>query len=67
MLRDAVCFASAPMSEDLVKQLNSYKAQLQQVEVALSTDTENEDLQKLLKDLRVCKCFYFILLFSLLI
>ncbi|XP_024152926.1 survival of motor neuron-related-splicing factor 30 [Oryzias melastigma] len=40
------------MSEDLVKQLNSYKAQLQQVEVALSTDTENEDLQKLLKDLR---------------
>ncbi|XP_004077134.1 survival of motor neuron-related-splicing factor 30 [Oryzias latipes] len=40
------------MSEDLVKQLNSYKAQLQQVEFALSTDTENEDLQKLQKDLR---------------
>ena len=42
------------MSEDLVKQLNSYKAQLQQVEVALSTDEENEDLLKLQKDLQVC-------------
>lgn len=41
------------MSEELMKQLNSYKAQLQQVEVALSTDTENEDLQKLQKDLQV--------------
>ncbi|KAK5854142.1 hypothetical protein PBY51_015238 [Eleginops maclovinus] len=40
------------MSEDLVKQLNSYKAQLQQVEVALSTDEENEDLLKLQKDLQ---------------
>lgn len=42
------------MSEDLVKQLSSYKAQLQQVEVALSTDPENEDLRKLQKDLQVC-------------
>lgn len=42
------------MSDDLVKQLNSYKAQLQQVEVALSTDPENEDLLKLQKDLQVC-------------
>lgn len=42
------------MSEDLVKQLNSYKAQLQQVEVALSTDQDNEDLLKLQKDLQVC-------------
>lgn len=42
------------MSEELTKQLNSYKAQLQQVEVALSTDPENEDLQKLQKDLQVC-------------
>lgn len=42
------------MSEDLVKQLSSYKAQLQQVEVALSTDQENEDLLKLQKDLQVC-------------
>ncbi|KAM4729689.1 LOW QUALITY PROTEIN: survival of motor neuron-related-splicing factor 30 [Anableps anableps] len=40
------------MSEDLVKQLSSYKAQLQQVEVALSTDPENEDLLKLQKDLQ---------------
>lgn len=46
------------MSEELMKQLNSYKAQLQQVEVALSTDTENEDLQKLQKDLQVCVCGY---------
>jgi len=35
-----------------MKQLNSYKAQLQQVEAALSTDTENEDLLKLQKDLQ---------------
>lgn len=41
------------MSEELVKQLSSYKAQLQQVEVALSTDTDNEDLLKLQKDLQV--------------
>ncbi|XP_068614139.1 survival of motor neuron-related-splicing factor 30-like [Brachionichthys hirsutus] len=40
------------MSEDLVKQLSSYKAQLQQVEVALSTDPDNEDLLKLQKDLQ---------------
>ncbi|CAG6016934.1 survival of motor neuron-related-splicing factor 30 isoform 1-T2 [Menidia menidia] len=40
------------MSEDLMKQLSSYKAQLQQVEVALSTDQENEDLLKLQKDLQ---------------
>ncbi|XP_061824113.1 survival of motor neuron-related-splicing factor 30 [Nerophis lumbriciformis] len=40
------------MSEDLVKQLGSYKAQLQQVEVALSTDADNEDLRKLQKDLQ---------------
>ncbi|KAG7511823.1 hypothetical protein JOB18_011493 [Solea senegalensis] len=40
------------MSEDLMKQLSSYKAQLQQVEVALSTDQDNEDLQKLQKDLQ---------------
>uniref|UniRef100_A0A1A8GXR3 Survival of motor neuron-related-splicing factor 30 n=1 Tax=Nothobranchius korthausae TaxID=1143690 RepID=A0A1A8GXR3_9TELE len=40
------------MSEDLSKQLSSYKAQLQQVEVALSTDQENEDLRKLQKDLQ---------------
>lgn len=42
------------MSDDLVKQLSSYKAQLQQVEVALSTDPDNEDLLKLQKDLQVC-------------
>lgn len=42
------------MSEDLLKQLSSYKAQLQQVEVALSTDPDNEDLRKLQKDLQVC-------------
>lgn len=41
------------MSEELVKQLSSYKAQLQQVEVALSTDPDNEDLLKLQKDLQV--------------
>ncbi|KAG8000179.1 Survival of motor neuron-related-splicing factor 30 [Nibea albiflora] len=40
------------MSDDLVKQLSSYKAQLQQVEVALSTDPDNEDLLKLQKDLQ---------------
>ncbi|KAF3708140.1 Survival of motor neuron-related-splicing factor 30 [Channa argus] len=40
------------MSDELVKQLSSYKAQLQQVEVALSTDAENEDLLKLQKDLQ---------------
>lgn len=47
-------FVVTQMSEDLVKQLSSYKAQLQQVEVALSTDPENEDLLKLQKDLQVC-------------
>lgn len=47
-------FIVTQMSEDLVKQLSSYKAQLQQVEVALSTDPENEDLLKLQKDLQVC-------------
>lgn len=47
------------MSEDLVKQLSSYKAQLQQVEVALSTDPENEDLLKLQKDLQVRVCWRF--------
>lgn len=41
------------MSEELVKQLSSYRAQLQQVEAALSTDPENEDLLKLQKDLQV--------------
>ncbi|XP_028278556.1 survival of motor neuron-related-splicing factor 30 [Parambassis ranga] len=40
------------MSEDLMKQLSNYKAQLQQVEVALSTDQDNEDLLKLQKDLQ---------------
>ncbi|XP_023676025.1 survival of motor neuron-related-splicing factor 30 [Paramormyrops kingsleyae] len=40
------------MSDDLVKQLASYKAQLQQVEAALSTDQENNDLLKLQKDLQ---------------
>lgn len=40
------------MSEELVKQLSNYKAQLQQVEAALSTDPENEDLLKLQKDLQ---------------
>lgn len=39
-----------------MKQLSSYKAQLQQVEVALSTDQDNEDLLKLQKDLQVCTC-----------
>lgn len=41
------------MSEELVKQLSNYKAQLQQVEAALSTDPDNEDLLKLQKDLQV--------------
>ncbi|KAJ8365463.1 hypothetical protein SKAU_G00142940 [Synaphobranchus kaupii] len=40
------------MSDEMVKQLASYKAQLQQVEAALSTDPENEDLLKLQKDLQ---------------
>ncbi|XP_059374742.1 survival of motor neuron-related-splicing factor 30-like [Carassius carassius] len=40
------------MSEELVKQLNNYKAQLAQVEAALSTDPDNEDLLKLQKDLQ---------------
>ncbi|XP_043911633.1 survival of motor neuron-related-splicing factor 30 [Protopterus annectens] len=40
------------MSDDLVKQLAGYKAQLQQVEAALSSDAENEDLLKLQKDLQ---------------
>ncbi|KAJ8264484.1 hypothetical protein GJAV_G00149690 [Gymnothorax javanicus] len=40
------------MSDELLKQLASYKAQLQQVEAALSTDPENEDLLKLQKDLQ---------------
>ncbi|CAJ1067260.1 survival of motor neuron-related-splicing factor 30 [Xyrichtys novacula] len=40
------------MSDDLMKQLSNYKAQLQQVEVALSTDPDNEDLLKLQKDLQ---------------
>lgn len=41
------------MSEDLAKQLASYKAQLQQVEAALSGNADNEDLLKLKKDLQV--------------
>ncbi len=41
------------MSEELVKQLSNYKAQLQQVEAALSTDPDNDDLLKLQKDLQV--------------
>ncbi|KAM3862617.1 survival of motor neuron-related-splicing factor 30 [Diretmus argenteus] len=40
------------MSDDLMKQLSSYKAQLQQVEAALSTDPDNGDLLKLQKDLQ---------------
>ncbi|XP_067909117.1 survival of motor neuron-related-splicing factor 30 [Heterodontus francisci] len=40
------------MSDELAKQLASYKAQLQQVEAALSTDADNEDLLKLQKDLQ---------------
>lgn len=41
------------MSEELMKQLSNYKAQLQQVEAALSIDPDNEDLLKLQKDLQV--------------
>ena len=41
------------MSEDLAKQLASYKAQLQQDEAALSGNADNEDLLKLKKDLQV--------------
>ena len=52
--RERSTFVIIQMSEDLVKQLSSYKAQLAQVEVALSTDQENEDLLKLQKDLQVC-------------
>ncbi|EDL01698.1 survival motor neuron domain containing 1, isoform CRA_b, partial [Mus musculus] len=44
--------APPKMSEDLAKQLASYKAQLQQVEAALSGNGENEDLLKLKKDLQ---------------
>lgn len=51
--RERSTFVIIQMSEDLVKQLSSYKAQLAQVEVALSTDQENEDLLKLQKDLQV--------------
>uniref|UniRef100_A0A2D4KRG2 Survival motor neuron Tudor domain-containing protein n=2 Tax=Micrurus TaxID=8634 RepID=A0A2D4KRG2_9SAUR len=40
------------MSEDLAKQLASYKAQLQQVEAALTGNGDNEDLLKLKKDLQ---------------
>ncbi|MEE6486939.1 hypothetical protein FKM82_014734 [Ascaphus truei] len=40
------------MAEDLAKQLASYKAQLQQVEAALTANGENEDLLKLKKDLQ---------------
>ncbi|XP_030058628.1 survival of motor neuron-related-splicing factor 30 [Microcaecilia unicolor] len=40
------------MAEELAKQLAGYKAQLQQVESALSTDEENDDLLKLKKDLQ---------------
>lgn len=48
------------MSEDLAKQLASYKAQLQQVEAALSGNGENEDLLKLKKDLQVSMGQYII-------
>lgn len=50
---DAGCVCLFQMSEDLAKQLASYKAQLQQVEAALSGNAENEDLLKLKKDLQV--------------
>lgn len=53
-LENRLIFVNTQMSDDLVKQLSSYKAQLQQVEVALSTDPDNEDLLKLQKDLQVC-------------
>ncbi|XP_077311189.1 survival of motor neuron-related-splicing factor 30 isoform X1 [Lithobates pipiens] len=39
------------MAEELAKQLAGYKAQLQQVEAALTADADNEDLLKLKKDL----------------
>jgi len=51
------------MSEELVKQLSNYKAQLQQVEAALSTDPDNEDLRKLQKDLQVWDTVIFCLFF----
>lgn len=58
-----VCYFIFQMSEELVKQLSNYKAQLQQVEAALSTDPDNEDLRKLQKDLQVwgtiILCFFF--------
>ncbi|XP_008632630.2 PREDICTED: survival of motor neuron-related-splicing factor 30 [Corvus brachyrhynchos] len=47
-----MCLCSLQMSEDLAKQLASYKAQLQQVEAALSGNADNEDLLKLKKDLQ---------------
>lgn len=54
VLRVCVCvYVFLQMSEDLAKQLASYKAQLQQVEAALSGNAENEDLLKLKKDLQV--------------
>ncbi|KAF4085664.1 hypothetical protein AMELA_G00097970 [Ameiurus melas] len=34
------------MSDELLKQLSSYRAQLQQVQAAVSTDPDNEDLLK---------------------
>ncbi|XP_053548730.1 survival of motor neuron-related-splicing factor 30 isoform X2 [Bombina bombina] len=40
------------MAEELAKQLASYKAQLQQVEAALTANGENDDLLKLKKDLQ---------------
>ncbi|KAG8551339.1 hypothetical protein GDO81_004068 [Engystomops pustulosus] len=40
------------MAEELAKQLAGYKAQLQQVETALSANGENDDLLKLKKDLQ---------------
>ncbi|XP_044130722.1 survival of motor neuron-related-splicing factor 30 isoform X3 [Bufo gargarizans] len=40
------------MAEELAKQLAGYKAQLLQVETALSANGENEDLLKLKKDLQ---------------
>merc|ERR550532_536456 len=40
------------MSDDLKQNLANYKAQLQQVEAALTSDTQNEDLLKLKNDLQ---------------
>ncbi|ESO86076.1 hypothetical protein LOTGIDRAFT_235650 [Lottia gigantea] len=40
------------MAEDLQENLNTYKNQLQQVEASLTTDPDNEDLQKLRNDLQ---------------